>query len=151
MKQLITLILVTTAFFPAAAAPCGKHEPVLREAKVVTWPDLYRRGDTEGLARFLAADFVSIGPDGTVSTAAQEIAWLKEHPWQPQEFRYTITRIDCPTTHVAVIVGAGRSVQTNENGHKIVHGYSSSNVFVLDGVSWRAVVSHVSGESSKPE
>lgn len=146
---LVFACAATMMSMPAAAASCGKDEAALREAKVVTWPELYRRQDTDGLAAFLAESFIMVSPDGNVSTRAEEIAWVAKHPWQPHQFSYTITRIDCPSPDVALIIGNGRSVRRDENGRVVVHSYASSNLFLLQSGRWRAAMSHVSGETSK--
>lgn len=149
---MIRLIMVALAFAtaaPAFAAPCGEREAALREAKLVTWPKLYRTRDSKGLANFLAEGFVSMAADGTLTTRAEEVAWVAANPWQPQDFRYTITRIDCPAPGVGVVLGKGQSVRAGE-GSKFAQSYVSSNLFVYQGGRWRAAMSHVSGAQTEP-
>lgn len=149
MKTLsIFACVLMVASAPATAASCGLHEQALREAKTITWPDLYRRQDVAGLGAFLTDTFVMIGADGSISTRSEEIAWLRAHPWQPNDFQYFIDIVDCPAPNVALIVGRGRSVRIDDKGRPVAHQYASSNILVLDQGRWRGAMSHVSGETS---
>lgn len=147
-RSLFCACALTVASAPATAASCGAHEQALREAKTITWPDLYRRQDVAGLAAFLTDTFVMIGADGQTSTRSEEIAWLRAHPWQPNDFQYAIDFVECPAPNIALIVGRGRSVRVDDKGRPVAHQYASSNVLVLDQGRWRAAMSHVSGETS---
>lgn len=143
---LIVLAPIATAGAPGS---CGAEEPVLRKIKLEQWPSYYRGQDAEGLASFLLEGFQVIGADGSASPRAEELAWVAANPWRTQDFLYTITSITCPREDVAIIVGEGRFTVT-EGVVVTEHRYTSSNVLVKRDGRWRAALSHLSGEKSKP-
>jgi Domain of unknown function (DUF4440) len=149
-RTILALAILVTHLLSANATSCGSAEAVLREIKLKTWPGYYRNQDVKGLADFLHEDFRIVGADGAVTPRSDELAWVKESPWNPTEFAYTVNSILCPAPGVALIVGEGRFKARNKDKNTWTeHRYVSSNVLVAFDGRWRAVSSHISGEQSK--
>lgn len=149
MKTSVVVLFVIAAAAPwPAAASCGAQEAVLRQIKLEAWPGYYRRQDAAGLGDFLHEGFRVIGGDGSVTSRAEELAWVAKSSWSPQRFVYTITSISCPQADTALVVGEGR-FEADKDGARYEHRYVSSNVLVLVGGRWRAALSHLSGERSR--
>ena len=116
----------------------------LTQAKKVTWRQLYDDQDADGLAEFLADDFILIASDD-FSPKNKEVSWLRNNKWAgPEDFLYTIEDIVFITDDAALIYGRGTSTRTNENGSPCKHSYISSNTLRRVGDKWRPVSSHVS-------
>jgi hypothetical protein len=115
-------------------------EKTLRYVKEVLWPKAYREQDTALLGRILHDDFQMIDADGNVSDKAAELDWIQHNPWQVDSFRYEIQRLDVWSTGTAIISGTGHMVLDSSESV-----YWSSNVFIKEDSTWRAVSSHVSG------
>lgn len=147
MKPVVALFVLTAVSRIAGAATCGAEEAILREIKLKAWPNYYRTQDAAGLGKFLLEDFRIVGGDGSVSSRAEELAWVAKSPWNPKDFTYTISNITCPGPAIAIIVGEGR-FKGQTDGAWYEHRYVSSNILLrLDG-RWRAALSHISGERS---
>ncbi|WP_428408831.1 nuclear transport factor 2 family protein [Hyphococcus sp.] len=123
-------------------------EAALTTIKTDIWPGYYRNQDAEGLAAFLDPAFVNIGPDGAVSTRADELEGVKAEPWNPSNFRYEVGNFVWLRDDLVIVVGQGSSDRRNEEGQPCRHSYTSSNLLerAADAPNgWRALSSHVSG------
>ncbi|NND03224.1 MAG: nuclear transport factor 2 family protein [Acidimicrobiia bacterium] len=112
------------------------EEATLRHFKTVLWPQAYRTGDGEMLARMLHDSFEMVDAEGNVSTKADELDYVENNHWDPGEFEYRIERLSIYDNGTAVITGQGVASS---------YSYRSSNALVKQGGEWRAVNSHVSG------
>jgi hypothetical protein len=112
----------------------------LRYVKEVLWPKSYREQDTALLNRILHDDFQMIDADGNLSDKAAELDWIKHNPWSVDSFRYEIQRLDVWPNGTAIVSGTGHMLSDSTASI-----YWSSNVFIKDGGTWRAISSHVSG------
>ncbi len=124
----------------------------LREAKLKAWPDFYRRNDADGLAAFLADDFVAFGDDGSVETKEQAVAWVRANKWAnaENEFRYQISDIVFYGADTANVYGVGSFNGTSPSGACRMQ-YTSANIFVRQGARWRPAFSHTSRAACAPQ
>jgi len=125
----------------------------LREVKLVQWPAFYKNNDADGLANFLHEDFVFIQNDGSLSTYAEEVDWVRNNPWSGDandDFVYHIKDIQFPSDDVAMIYGEGTSTRKTEEGQPCAHSYWSSNTLKRVDARWRPTFSHVSGSQCTP-
>ena len=136
----------------ATAADPQDDVAVLTEKKIHVWPRLYAERDADGLDEFLADGFKILEPDGSVSTKADEIAWLRETP--PDEtqsdFLFTIEEILFAADNIAIVYGHGDSTRETGDGEPCHHHYWSSNTFVRQDGVWKPVFSHISGVTCTP-
>ena len=77
LAGLLVALGACTSVPSATQADLEQEEAVLRALKSDTWPGLYAANDADGLAAFLADDFVLIG--GGVRTRADEVNWMREN------------------------------------------------------------------------
>jgi len=116
----------------------------LTDLKKIKWRKLYDEQDADGLADFLADDFVLIASNN-VTPKKDEVDWLRNNEWAgPADFLYTIEDIVFITDDAAIIYGRGSSTRSNEDGTACAHTYISSNTLRREGNTWRPVSSHVS-------
>lgn len=134
----------------AASPSRAADEARLRQIKSEIWPNYYRRQDAAGLETFLAEAFVNISPDGEMTTRAEELEGVRQHPWNPKNFLYTIRKFVWLNDDLVVIVGRGESDRNDESGKPCRHSYASSNLLTRAPdapLGWRALYSHVSGDA----
>ena len=118
----------------------------LKIAKVQTWRQLYRDQDAEGLEHFLLDGFRVIGADGSISTKAEEVAWLANHPWSgAADFEYIVENIVFQGPDVAIVYGHGRGTRMINGQPECIETYRSSNLFRRSEGRWRPAFSHLSG------
>ena len=147
---------LTVALFALAAqghadtgAERQRDEAQLKHIKTEVWPGFYRRQDAAGLGAFLAPTFVNIAPDGAVTERAAELDGVRQFPWNPKNFRYTIQRFAWLSDDLVVIIGRGESDRTDDSGKPCRHSYASSNLLRRTAgapLGWQALSSHVSGD-----
>jgi hypothetical protein len=154
----IILVLVAAmlaAGLPARAAPeRERDEAQLRHIKTEVWPSFYRKQDAKGLESFLAPAFVNIAPDGGITTRAEELEGVRQYPWNPKNFRYTIGQFVWLSGDLVIIVGRGESDRSSDDGKPCRHGYASSNLLTRAPnapLGWQALSSHVSGDACVPQ
>ena len=121
----------------------------LEEAKLRTWPALYRTNDADGLAAFLADGFVAFSDDGTMETKEQAVAWLRSNKWANanNDFRYNITQIAFYGEDAANVFGVGSFNGKDSDGSACRMRYTSSNVFVRQQSKWKPIFSHTSASA----
>ncbi len=142
------LSLVAGAASAKSATDHAVDEAVITLIKTETWPDFYRKQDADGLSSFLDEAFVNIAPDGSVTPRNEELQGVREFPWNPVNFSYTVEKIVWLKDDLVIIVGRGASDRTNDEGEPCRHSYTSSNLLerAADApLGWRALSSHVSG------
>ncbi len=124
----------------------------LREAKLDAWPDFYRRNDADGLAAFLADDFVALSDDGSVETKEQAVAWVRANKWANanNDFRYDISDIVFYGADTANVYGVGSFNGKDPTGACRMQ-YTSANIFVRQGARWRPAFSHTSRAACAPQ
>ena len=141
------------------AAGCSSSEPFdetqaraeLETLKVETWRQIYRDNDVDALDRFLADDFVLIGPNGNTQTKQDALSDMRDNPWtMPEDFLYTVEGIVFYAPTSALIYGQGNSTRIGADGKTCHHNYTSSNTLRFEQGRWRPVSSHVSGTSCTP-
>jgi ketosteroid isomerase-like protein len=139
----------------AAQANDGRaaDRAALEEAKLRTWPALYKASDADGLAQFLADGFVEFSDDGSRETKAQAVEWLRKNKWSGagNGFRYDITAIAFYGPDTANVYGIGSFDGKAADGTACRMRYTSSNIFVRQGARWRPTFSHTSGRSCYPK
>ncbi len=156
MRVIAAVAAAFLVAFASASADEGHRaadEAALTQIKTDAWPGFYRTQDAEGLAAFLDAAFVNIGPDGSMTPRAEELAAVRADPWMPANFRYEITKFVWLRDDLVIIVGRGSSDRTDDDGKPCRHVYASSNLLERAGdapLGWRALSSHVSGVECKP-
>ncbi|MBL9097728.1 MAG: nuclear transport factor 2 family protein [Alphaproteobacteria bacterium] len=151
---LSALAALSATYAVAIAAPARDHDEArLRHIKLEAWPAFYRTQDAKGLAGFLDSVFVNVGPDGSLTTRAEELDAVRAQPWNPKNFRYTIQHFVWMNDDLVLVVGRGESERTGEDGKPCRHGYASSNLLKRAAdtpLGWRALMSHVSGVACTP-
>lgn len=141
----LALLLATSA----AAATQAADEAALREAKLVTWREIYAAGDAAALENFLLDGFEMVGGDGAITPKAAEVAWLKTNRADMSGFVYTIAQIRFVTPDVALVRGEGRRPSRSAAGPCTMR-YVSSNLFRRADGRWRPALSHISGQRCDP-
>ena len=118
----------------------------LRELKEVLWPKAYREQDPALLAQILADEFESIDAEGSRSTKAEELDYVRKNKPSYDSFRFVIRRLQIFENRTAVVSGTGfieTKAKEGKKGSKTE--YQSSNVFIERDGRWQAISSHVSG------
>ncbi len=135
--------LAALALFAAGASPADDRA-ALEEAKLRTWPTLYRTNDADGLANFLADGFVQFSDDGSIETKEQAVAWVRSNKWANanNDFRYEISRIAFYGPDTANVFGVGSYDGKAADGSACRMRYTSSNIFIRDKLRWRPIFSH---------
>jgi ketosteroid isomerase-like protein len=135
--------LAVLALFAAGASPADDRA-ALEEAKLRTWPTLYRTNDADGLANFLADGFVQFSDDGSIETKEQAVAWVRSNKWANanNDFRYEISRIAFYGPDTANVFGVGSYDGKAADGSACRMRYTSSNIFIRDKLRWRPIFSH---------
>jgi hypothetical protein len=118
----------------------------LRELKEVLWPKAYREQDAALLAQILADEFESIDGEGSRSTKAEELDYVRKNKPTYDSFRFVIRRLQIFENRTAVVSGTGYIETKSKDGKKASKTeYQSSNVFIEREGRWQAISSHVSG------
>ncbi len=117
--------------------------------KEVEWPKAYREQDVALLDRILAKEFQMISDDGSWSTKAQELAYVKGNKPSYDSFRFEIKRLDIFENNTAVVAGKGHIYAKDQSGKKTYTTYMSSNILIKRDGLWKAISSHVSGIKSQ--
>jgi Domain of unknown function (DUF4440) len=135
----------------AALPPTSTDIEALRDLKLRQWPKAYREQDTALLDRILDDRFRMIDGSGTVSTKAEEMAWIRANKPGYDRFAYEIERIEVYERRSAVVSGLGTIEYDEKDGVRRVQ-YRSTNMLVKRDGRWRAIASHVSmlKQSSSP-
>lgn len=147
-RWIAAVLVMAAAALSPASADRADDEKVLTRIKTEDWPAFYRQQDVDGLSAYLDPAFVNIAPDGSVTSRAEELAWVAGNRWNPQGFSYTIDRFDWFADDLVLVIGTGRSLREDEQGAPCRHSYVSSNlVRRAPGapLGWQALASHVSG------
>ncbi|MBI4752376.1 MAG: nuclear transport factor 2 family protein [Acidobacteria bacterium] len=79
----------------------------LRHIKTVLWPKAYREQDTALLDRILHDQFQMIDDGGSISTKAEEIAYIRANKPTYQSFHFEIERLEIFEERFAVVAGTG--------------------------------------------
>lgn len=147
---LLILSLVCLCVLPTTPESGQKTDrEKLTYLKEVEWPRAYREQDVKLLDRILAKEFQLISDDGTWTTKADELAYIKDNRPSYDSFRFEIKRLDIFENNTAVVAGKGHIYARDKEGNSTYTTYQSSNVLIKRNGVWRAINSHVSG--IKPE
>ncbi|MEO0465701.1 MAG: nuclear transport factor 2 family protein [Pseudomonadota bacterium] len=134
---------------PANSDDIDKQQVI--HTTTVEWLGYYMENDAGGLDAFLDDEFVLIGADGSVSTKADEVAFLREDGWvAPVDYQYHVDDVILITPAVAFVYGHATSTRAGANGQPCQHVSSASNVLKSNGETWRPISTHVSGVSCTP-
>jgi ketosteroid isomerase-like protein len=136
-------VVASTPTSTASSNPTSADIEALRDLKLRLWPKAYREQDTALLDRILDDSFQMIDGSGTISTKAEEMAWVRANKPKYDRFRYEIERIDVYAGVSAIVSGMGTIEFDEKDGVRTVR-YRSTNVLVKRDGRWRAVASHVS-------
>ena len=142
-RRCLWLAIALMAALPVRAAEPRSDEAQLRELKLTLWPKAYREQDTALLDRILDASFQMTDGTGTVSTKAEELAWVRGNRPGYDDFRFDIERLEVFDGRSAVVSGLG-TVRGRRDGEPYITRYRSTNVLIKRDGTWRAVASHVS-------
>lgn len=138
------LLGIALAVCNATAAPSAEDQMALRQIKEVDWPKAYREQDPALLDRILADEFQMIDSEGTWSSKADELNYVRKHEPGYESFRFVIKRLEIFENDSAVVAGTG--VITGRDGtDQVVTQYQSTNIFIKRDGRWQAIASHVSG------
>lgn len=143
-------VLLVAATLHAAPQDRSADEKALRQIKEVDWPKAYREQDTALLDRILADEFQSIDAEGSWSTKAEELDYIRKNKPSYESFRFEIRRLEIFENGTAVVAGTGHIQGRDENGPYRIE-YQSSNILIKRGGVWKAISSHVSGVTRKPD
>lgn len=144
---------VANLFASGAAADEAADKARLREIKEVLWPKAYREQDVALLTQILADEFESIDAEGTRSTKAEELDYIRKNKPGYDSFRFEIRRLQIFENRTAIVSGTGY-LETKRKDEKPGSRmeYQSSNVFIDRDGRWQAIASHVSGiKQSAPD
>jgi len=133
-----TFLVLALALLTTNAS--ADDELTLRHLKTVLWPEAYRTQNVALLDELLHDSFEMIDASGRRSTKHEELEFVRANPWDPDEFTYTIARLQIYEGKFAVVDGTGEAERFS---------YKSSNYLIKENGRWRAIGSHVSGFKSK--
>ena len=143
---LIGLICSSSLFAAESDQKREADTASLRELKEVLWPKAYREQDAALLARILADEFESIDAEGSRSTKAEELDYVRKNKPSYDSFRFVIRRLEIFENRTAVVSGTGYIETKAQGGKKASRTeYQSSNVLIERDGRWQAISSHVSG------
>lgn len=142
----VTLAVLLTFFIAwgQQPVPLNADEARLKYIKTVLWPKAYREQDVSLLDQILHPDFRRIDAEGNVTSKQEEIEYIKTHKPTYNSFRFEIERLEIFDGKFAVVSGLGVLLAESKDGKQETR-YRSSNHFIKEKGSWRAVSSHVSG------
>lgn len=144
MKRFLIATAALLLAVPAIPQDRAADEKALRHLKEVEWPKAYREQDTALLDRILADEFQSIDGEGSWSTKAEEMEYIRKNKPSYESFRFEIKRLEIFENGTAIVAGTGHiRGRDAERPYKVE--YQSSNIFIKRGGLWKAVASHVSG------
>jgi ketosteroid isomerase-like protein len=152
MMSLVALAWLA-ASMAASQAERSADVAALEEAKLRTWPALYRANDADGLAQFLADGFVQFSDDGSIETKEQAVTWLRANKWANanNDFRYEITRIAFYGPDTANVFGVGSFNGKAADGSACRMRYTSSNIFIRQAPGWKPIFSHTTAAACASE
>lgn len=158
MNYLALALLLALSIVPASLPCQQKGTPVsaretdlaeLRHIKTVLWPKAYREQDTLLLDRILHDQFQMIDDSGSISTKAEEIAYIRTNKPSYQSFQFEIERLEIFEEQFAVVAGTGIIRNQTPEGPTETR-YRSSNYLIKTNGQWKAISSHVSGVKTQP-
>lgn len=141
MPFLILALLATTII---NAQSNGQDETELRHIKEDLWPKAYQTQDGVLLDQILSEDFQMIDASGNVFLKQDEVNYVKQNKPEYKSYKFHIERLDIYASNSAVVSGTGM-IQGQDAEGEYITTYRSSDLFVRENTSWKAVSSHVSG------
>ena len=105
------------------------------------WMEAYVRRDTAFLEQYLADDYVSTFPDGTVLDKQGEIESLKSGDIALTEM--TPSEMNVRTYGGAAVITGRSTIKANVKGKKVSGEYRFTDVWIKQDNHWRAVASQV--------
>ena len=105
------------------------------------WMEAYVRRDTAFLEQYLADDYVSTFPDGTVLDKQGEIESLKSGDIALTEM--TPSEMNVRTYDGAAVITGRSTIKANVKGKKVSGEYRFTDVWIKQDNHWRAVASQV--------
>ena len=105
------------------------------------WMEAYVRRDTAFLEQYLADDYVSTFPDGTVLDKQGEIESLKSGDIALTEM--TPSEMNVRTYDGAAVITGRSTIKANVKGEKVSGEYRFTDVWIKQDNRWLAVASQV--------
>ncbi len=105
------------------------------------WMESYVKCDTAFLEQYLADDYVSTFPDGTVLDKQGEIESLKSGDIALTEM--TPSEMNVRTYGVAAVITGRSTIKAKGKGEKVSGEYRFTDVWIKQDNRWRAVASQV--------
>ena len=105
------------------------------------WMEAYVRRDTAFLEKYLADDYVSTFPDGTVFDKRGEIQSLQSGAIALAEM--TPTEMNVRTYGDAAVITGKSTIRANVNGEEVTGEYRFTDVWAKLHARWQAVASQV--------
>ena len=105
------------------------------------WMESYVGRDTAFLEQYLADDYVSTFPDGTVLDKQGEIESLKSGDIALTEM--TPSEMNVRTYDGAAVITGRSTIKANVKGEKVSGEYRFTDVWIKQDNHWRAVASQV--------
>jgi len=144
IRLFVPLLSVALIVMGCTSAGGSDDEAALRHLKEVEWPRAYREQDVALLDRILAEEFLRIDAEGSWSSKADELAYIKTHKPGYETFRFDIKRLEIFGKDTAIVAGTGHMTGTDAEGRYAVE-YQSTNTLIRRRGIWKAIASHVSG------
>ena len=104
-----------------------------------SWAATSLKNDVKTLDGILAANWTGTTPEGTVQTRAESLASIKASKFTKSEVSGMKVMVLNPTT--AVVTGIWTGVGTDANGVKVDTSERWTDVFLLQGDTWKCVAS----------
>jgi len=105
------------------------------------WMESYVRRDTAFLEEYLADDYMSTFPDGTVLDKQGEIESLKSGDIALTEM--TPSEMNVRTYGGAAVIAGRSTIKADVKGEKVSGEYRFTDVWIKQDDRWRAVASQV--------
>lgn len=105
-----------------------------------SWAATSLKNDVKTLEGILAANWTATTTEGTIETRAEALANAKAAKFTKSELSGMKVTVLNPTT--AIVTGIWTGVGTSAKGVKVDTSERWTDVFVLDGGTWKCVASH---------
>jgi uncharacterized protein (TIGR02246 family) len=114
------------------------------------WSDAYMKGDVASMKAIEADDCMTVEPDGTVITKAQDVKSVEEKKFVVKTSSMSDVKVRMLGDSHAMVTGVTKLSGTEE-GKDISGEYRFTDVFEKKDGKWQAIASHVTKISKEKE
>jgi len=143
--SLLTAIMISGLATIAFASPEAELKAIEQQ-----WSDAYVKGDTAALKAIEADDCMTVEPDGTVITKAQDIKAVEDKTFVVKTATLTDLKVRSLGDNYGCVTGVTKLTGTEE-GKDISGDYRFMDIFEKKAGKWQAIASQVTKISKEKE